>query len=206
MKVIAFNGSPNHDGNTNAMLRIVLHELQGEGIETELIHIGGKPLHGCTACGRCFEKRDQRCVLTGDGINEWIAKIVSAQAVLLGSPTYFADVTPEMKAFIDRVGMVSKANGELLARKPGAAVVAVRRGGSIHAFDTMNHLFLISQMIVVGSSYWNMAFGMRPGEIEADEEGVSTMKTLGRNMAWLLRILNGNLSSSRSSAGTPISG
>ncbi len=187
MKVIAFNGSPKRTGNTSRMLAIVCEELRGEGIESEIVQIGGKPLHGCTACGKCFETRDRRCILATDDLNDWIERMVSADAILLGSPTYFADVTPEMKAFIDRTGMVAKANGELFARKPAAGVVAVRRAGSTHAFDTMNHFFLIGQMIVVGSSYWNMAIGMGPGDVERDEEGVETMKTLSRNLAWLMK-------------------
>ncbi|GAB6280178.1 MAG: flavodoxin family protein [Thermovirga sp.] len=186
MRVLAFNASPKPDGNTAILLGKVLSELEKEGIETELIHIGGRPLRGCTACGECSRTMDARCALPDDGINDWIARIKEADGIILGTPTYFADVTSEMKAFIDRVGFVCRANDDLLQRKAGAAVVVARRCGSIHAFDTINHFFLINQMIVPGSSYWNMGIGRNPGEVGSDEEGISTMKTLGKNMAWLL--------------------
>ena len=186
MRVIAFNASPNPEGNTAALLKVSLSALGKEGVETEMVHIGGRPLRGCTACGQCSKTMDARCALPDDGINGWIARIREADGILLGTPTYFADVTAEMKAFIDRVGYVCRANGNLLRRKAGAAVIAVRRCGSIHAFDTINHFFLINQMIVPGSSYWNMGIGRNPGEVETDGEGIRTMETLGQNMAWLL--------------------
>lgn len=190
MKVIAFNGSPRQEGNTAILLKEVLGELERQDIKTELIHLGGSPVRGCIACGQCFVTRDRRCAIKNDPINEFIAKAAEADGILLGSPTYFADVTAEMKAFIDRVGMVSMVNGAILQRKPGAAVVAVRRGGSVHAFDSMNHFFQISQMIVVGSSYWNMGYGRNPGEVNQDEEGLQTMQNLGKNMAWLLQCID----------------
>lgn len=186
MRVLAFNASPKPDGNTAILLDTVLSGLRKEGIETEMIHIGGRPLRGCTACGQCAKTMDARCALPDDGVNGWIARIREADGILLGTPTYFADVTSEMKAFIDRVGYVCRANDNLLRHKVGAAVVAVRRCGSIHAFDTINHFFLIAQMIVPGSSYWNMGIGRNPGEVASDEEGIRTMETLGQNMAWLL--------------------
>lgn len=186
MLVLAFNASPRPDGNTAFLLGKALSEIEKEGIRTEMIHIGGRPLRGCTSCGECQKRLDRLCVLPDDGINGWIERMTEADGVILGSPTYFADVTSEMKAFIDRAGYVCRANGSLLQRKAGAAVIAVRRCGSIHAFDTINHFFMISQMIVPGSSYWNMGIGRHPGEAALDEEGVSTMETLGKNMAWLL--------------------
>lgn len=186
MRVLAFNASPKPDGNTAILLGTVLFALKKEGIETELIHIGGRPLRGCTGCGQCSKTMNARCALPDDGINGWIAQIIQADGIILGSPTYFAGVTSEMKSFIDRVGYVCRSNNNLLQRKVGAAVVAERRCGSIHAFDTINHLFLISQMIVPGSSYWNMGIGRAPGEVGSDEEGIKTMETLGKNMAWLL--------------------
>lgn len=186
MRVIAFNASPKPEGNTSFLLERVCSELRKEGIQTETIHIGGRALRGCTACGECQKRKDQRCILPDDGINEWIGKLIKTDGIILGTPTYFADVTSEMKAFIDRVGYVNRANGHFLRRKVGAAVVAVRRCGSLHAFDTINHFFLINQMIVPGSTYWNMGIGRNPGEASLDEEGVATMETLGRNMAWLL--------------------
>lgn len=187
MKVVAFNGSPRKDGNTTILVNYVLDELKKEGIETELVQLAGKKIRGCVACYKCFQNKDQRCSVKDDVANECIEKMTEAQGIILASPTYFADVTAEMKALIDRSGLVSKANDDLLKRKVGAAVVAVRRAGSIHAFDSINHFFLIGQMIVPGSQYWNMAIGRDPGEVEGDEEGLQIMKTLGQNMAWLLK-------------------
>jgi multimeric flavodoxin WrbA len=154
------------------------------------VQVGGKLIHGCTACRRCFENKDGCCVLQGDDMNVWIAKMREADGILLASPTYFADITPELKALIDRAGFVAGANDNFLKRKVGAAVIAVRRCGALHAFDTINHFFMIRQMIVPGSSYWNMAFGREKGEVENDEEGIRTMTVLGENMAWLLQRVN----------------
>ncbi len=187
MKVVAFNGSPRKDGNTARMLEYVLEALRGEGVETELVQLGGNLVHGCIACYQCFERQDGRCVLEDDVINDCIAKMRDADGILIGTPTYFADVSTEVKALIDRGGLVSIANGRFLKRKLGAAVVAVRRGGATHAFDSINHLFLISEMIVPGSCYWNLGIGREKGEVERDEEGVRTMRVLGENMAWLLK-------------------
>ena len=189
MKVIAFNGSPRKDGNTFALINHVFAALNREGIETELVQVGGNLIHGCTACYQCFDKKDGSCVIQKDIVNDCIDKMRQADGIILASPTYFADITPELKALIDRAGLVSIANGGLLKRKVGSAVVAVRRGGSIHAFDTINHLFLICEMSIPGSCYWNMGFGREKGEVENDEEGVKTMTMLGENMAWLLKKL-----------------
>jgi len=187
MKVVAFNGSARKDGNTAILLNTALAEIEAEGIETELVQLAGCNIRGCAACYGCFEKKDRRCAVERDDANALIAKMLEADGILLGSPTYFADVTAEMKALIDRAGLVAKANDDMLRRKVGAAVVAVRRGGAIHAFDSMNHFFLISQMIVPGSIYWNMGFGLDKGDVEGDDEGLRTMKTLGQNIAWLLQ-------------------
>jgi multimeric flavodoxin WrbA len=187
MKVVAFNGSPRKEGNTAALISHVLSELEKEGIETETVHVGGKSIHGCTACGKCFENKDRKCVIDKDIVNDCIEKMLEADGMILASPTYFADLTPELKALIDRAGFVAKANSEMFRYKVGAAVVAVRRAGSIHVFDSINHFFTISQMIIPGSSYWNMGMGREEGEVEKDEEGIRTMQTLGQNMAWLLK-------------------
>jgi multimeric flavodoxin WrbA len=186
MKVIAFNGSPRKDGNTAILLNYVLAELEKEGIETELYQMAGKKIRGCIACYKCIENQDKRCSVKNDVLNECLEKMIEADGIILGSPTYFTDVTAEMKALIDRAGLVVKVNGDILRRKVGAAVVAVRRAGSIHVFDTLNHFFFISQMIVPGSIYWNMGIGRDIGEVEGDEEGIQTMSVLGQNMAWLL--------------------
>jgi multimeric flavodoxin WrbA len=190
MKVVAFNGSARKDGNTAILVRRVFAELEKEGIETELVQFAGQTIRGCTACRQCFKNKDQRCAVQGDIANDCIAKMVAADRIIMPSPTYFADVSAEMKALIDRAGYVAKANDELFKRKVGAAVVAVRRGGEIHAFDSMNHFFLISQMVIPGSCYWNMGFGLNKGEVEQDEEGLRTMRILGQNMAWLLKKIN----------------
>ena len=189
MKVIGFNGSARKDGNTATLINYVLDELQKEGIETELFQLAGKKIQGCKACLKCFKNKDQRCSVEHDILNECIEKMFRADGIILGSPTYFSDVSTEMKALIDRAGFVSKANGDMLRRKVGVAVVAVRRAGSIHVFDTLNHFFFISQMIVPGSNYWNMGFGLEKGDVEKDKEGILTMKVLGQNMAWLLKKL-----------------
>ena len=190
MKVIAFNGSARKDGNTASLINYVLTELQTEGIETELFQLAGKKFHGCRACYKCMDNKNRRCAFDDDIANECIEKMIGAEGIILGSPTYFTDVTAEMKALIDRAGFVARANGDMFKHKVGAAVVAVRRAGSIHVFDTINHLFFISQMIVPGSCYWNMGFGLDKGEVEKDEEGVQIMKVLGQNMAWLLKKLH----------------
>ncbi len=187
MKVVAFNGSARKNGNTAILIRYVFEELEKEGIDTELVQLAGKGVHGCAACMKCFKNKDQICSFNDDFINECIGKMIVADGIILGSPVYFADLTAEMKMLIDRAGMVARANGHMYKRKVGAAVVAARRAGAIHTFDSINHFFLISHMIVPGSSYWNVGFGREKGEVEGDEEGRRTMADLGRNMAWLMK-------------------
>jgi len=189
MKVVAFNGSPRKDGNTSVLLEEVLAVLQREGIETELVHLSGA-ISGCIACSKCFENKDGKCAFDKDAINEYIEKMAEADGIVLGSPTHFADLTPALKALIDRAGFVGIANGGMFMRKVGAAVVAVRRAGAIHVFDSINHFFLISQMIVPGSSYWNIGLGLGERDVENDAEGLKTMRALGENMAWLMKRIN----------------
>lgn len=189
MKVIAFNGSARKDGNTSILIGYVLEELQKEGISTEVINLAEKKIRGCTACHQCFHRKDRQCSIKKDDLNQCIEKILEADGIILGSPTYFTDVSTEIKALIDRVGLVAKANDDMLKRKPGAAVVAVRRAGSLHVFGTINNFFLINQMIIPGSNYWNMGIGLDKGDVEKDQEGIMTMKVLGQNMAWLLKRL-----------------
>jgi multimeric flavodoxin WrbA len=190
MKVMAFNGSARKDGNTAILIRTVFSELEKEGIETELFQLAGKKIQGCIACFKCFQNKDRHCSVKKDVLNECIDKMLEADGIILGSPTYFADVSSELKALIDRSGLVAKANADMFRRKVGAAVVAVRRGGAIHAFDSINHFFFIGQMIVPGSSYWNMGIGLDKGAVEQDAEGLQTMQVLGQNMAWLLKKLH----------------
>jgi len=187
MKVLAFNGSGRKDGNTYLLLKYVLAELEAEGIKTELVQMAEQaPIQGCVACYKCMERKDMKCAIESDPFNDYFEKISQADGILLGSPVYFSDITAGMKALIERCGLVARANGNLLRRKVGAGVIAVRRAGSNHALASINYLFLISEMIVPGSSYWNMGFGRNPGEVAQDAEGIQTMQTLGRNMAWLL--------------------
>ena len=187
MKVVAFNGSARRGGNTAILLGYTLSELKKEGIETELVELGGAEIHGCRACRKCSVRKNRRCSQENDMGNVCIEKMDAADGILLGSPTYVADVSPEIKALMDRACLVSKANSGMFRHKVGAGVVAVRRAGAMHAFDALNHFFLISEMIVAGSSYWNIGIGYEPGDVEKDEEGIRTMKVLGQNMAWLLK-------------------
>lgn len=190
MKVIGFNGSSRKDGNTAILLNTVLAEISDEGIKTELFQMSGKPIQGCIACYKCFEKKNKRCNVDKDMVNECIEKMLEADGILLGSPTYFADVSAGMKALIERAGMVARANEDMFKRKAGAAVVAARRAGAAHVFSSINYFFLIGQMIVPGSSYWNIGIGRKPGEVKDDSEGIETMQKLGKNMAWLLKKLH----------------
>ncbi len=189
MKVVAFNGSARLDGNTAILLKRVLKVLEDEGIETELVQLAGQQIHGCTACGMCRKIKNRECKIVNDNVNQYIAKMAEADGIILGSPTYFSMMSSETKALIDRAGFVARGNDDLFKRKVGAAVVAVRRTGAMPTFDAINHFFLISQMIVPGSSYWNVGVGMGKGDVEKDEEGLKTMDDLGRNMAWLLKKL-----------------
>ncbi len=189
MKVVAFNGSARKDGNTAILVNYIFDEMKKEGIETELVQFAGKKINGCMACRKCFENKDRQCIRKDDIVNDCISKMVEADGIILASPIYFADVTPQIKALMDRAGYVAKANDDLFRRKVGAAVIAVRRAGAIHGFDTLNHFFLISQMIISGSQYWNIGIGREKGEVEKDEEGIQIMRTLGKNMAWLLKKL-----------------
>ncbi len=191
MRVVAFNGSARKGGNTAILLREVLAELEKKGIITELVELSGKKINGCIACMKCFDNKNKRCSVKDDIINNCIEKMLAADGIIIGSPTYFADLSPQSKALIDRTGMVARANSNMFRRKVGAAVVAARRAGAIHVFDSINHFFTIGEMIIVGSSYWNIGMGRRKGEVESDKEGMDTMRTLGRNMAWLLKRLQG---------------
>lgn len=191
MKVLAVNGSPRPKGNTYDMLMRSMVPLTAAGHECELISLAGKDVRGCIACSKCYKSMDRQCHGRDDYINEIMEKVWQADVLLIGSPTYFADVTPEIKAFIDRIGYVAGANGGLLRRKVGAGVIAARRGGAIHAFDTINHLFTIREMITVGSSYWNVGLGAPKGSAVQDDEAMITMDKLGDNIAWLLSRLKG---------------
>jgi len=186
MKVVLFNGSPRKEGNTYHCLNIVMEELKAERIECDYVWIGMEKLQGCTACMKCIDNDDQRCVLPGDKMNEYIEKMLDADGIIIGSPTYFSDLTTSTKALIERAGY---ATGGHLKHKVGAAVVAVRRAGAVHVFSSINFFFLIKQMFVVGSSYWNLGKGRLPGEVLNDEEGIKTFRNLGKNLVFLLNKL-----------------
>jgi multimeric flavodoxin WrbA len=190
MKVVAFNGSPRKNGNTSILIGHVFEELKKEGIQTELIQVGGNLIHGCRACMECAKRKNKRCAVETDPVNDWIQKMEEADGIIFGSPTYVTDVTAELKAVIDRTCYVTKMNGDFLKRKVGAAVVAVRRAGAVHVFDTINHFFSISQMVICTSRYWNLGIGREIGDVNNDAEGIDTMKVLGQNMAWLLKKIN----------------
>ena len=187
MKVVAFNGSPRPRGNTYAAIKTVLGRLETEGIETEIIQLGGKRLSGCTSCGRCRINHDRRCVIDDDEMNSFIAKMIEADGIIIGSPVFFSNVTTEVKALIDRAGYVSSSNGGMFKRKVGAGVVSVRRAGSNFTYAAINFFFGITEMIVPNSSYWNMTLARDIGDFGRDSEGIKTMETLGDNMAWLLK-------------------
>jgi multimeric flavodoxin WrbA len=185
MKAIAINGSPRQGGNTEMLLKQALAPLAAAGWETGFIQLGGKPIRGCQACYTCFKKKNSKCSQKDDVFNGCFEKMVAADAILLGSPTYFTDVSAEMKALLDRAGLVALANGGLFRGKIGAAVIAVRRGGGTHAFDTINHIFLMSGAIVPGSTYWNLGFGLDKGDVAKDDEAARNMDDLGQTIVWL---------------------
>jgi multimeric flavodoxin WrbA len=189
IKVVAFNGSARKGGNTAILLRYVLKELEREGIATELVELSEAKIPGCRACHACSKLQNHQCAQTGDIVNDCIAKMEAADGILLGSPTYFSNITPEISALMDRACYVSRANGGFFRRKVGAAVTVARRAGAIPAFDALNYFFTFSEMIVPGSTYWNVGYGLETGDVEQDAEAIRVMKTLGQNMAWLLKKL-----------------
>lgn len=191
MKVVAFNGSARANGNTRIAIETVFEELQKEGVGTEIVSLAECKIHGCAACFLCIENQDKQCAVDDDDANDLIAKMLSADGIIMASPVYFASMSSEMKALIDRAGLVAKANNSIFARKVGASIAVARRAGAVSTFDEINRFFFISEMIVPGSTYWNVAFGRTPGEINKDEEGLATFRNLGRNMAWLLKKIHG---------------
>lgn len=182
MKIVAFNGSPRANGNTQALIEEVFKHLRAKGVECERIDIAKKPLRGCIGCNGC--KKTGMCVLT-DELNDWFKKAHEADAILLGSPTYFANVSAEAKAFIDRVGRLGRFESRF-QRKPMAAVVAQRRAGALPTFDALNRMGQINQMIIVGSTYWNHGFGLDKEEVFNDKEGMANMENLAENLYWLM--------------------
>jgi multimeric flavodoxin WrbA len=190
MKVVAFNGSPRKDGNTYHALTGIGEELIKEGIEFEVIHVGNRAIRGCMACMGCVKNQNERCVIATDEVNDWIQKMKEADGIVLSSPVHYAGIAGTMKSFLDRAFFVTSVNNSMLRHKIGAAVVAVRRSGGVSTFDSLNHYILYSEMIMPTSNYWNVTHGLEPGEALQDEEGTQIMRILGKNMAWLLKVLD----------------
>lgn len=188
MKVIAINGSPKADGNTYHALCMVGNEIKNSGIDFEILHIGHKMIHGCLACGKCGQNKDEKCSIKTDELNDWIQKLKEADGIIIGSPVYYAGIPGTLKCFLDRVFYVSGSNGGLFRHKVAAAVVAVRRTGGSATFDSLNHYLTYSEMILATSNYWNVIHGRTPGEVIQDGEGKQIMNVLGKNMAWLLKM------------------
>jgi len=184
MKVLLINGSPREKGCTYTALCEVAGALKKNGIKTEIVHIGANPMVGCIACGKC--DRDTGCIID-DLVNEIAAKAKAADGLVFGSPVYYAGAAGQLCAFMDRLFY---AYGRKFKGKPAAAIVSCRRGGATAAFDRINKYFLLSQMPIVSSQYWNMVHGNTPDEVQQDLEGLQIMRTLGNNMAWLLKCIH----------------
>ncbi|WP_306533270.1 flavodoxin family protein [Geobacter sp.] len=189
MNVVAFNGSPNKEGNTWHALKMVTAELEREGIETEIIQVGNKAVRGCIACYQCAKNKNEQCVLPGDEVNEWIQQMKQADGIILGSPVHYSAIGGTMKSFLDRAFFVTSVNDGMLRHKVGAAVVAVRRSGGLPTFDQLNNFLNYAEMLLPTSNYWNVIHGRTPGEVVQDLEGVQIMRVLGKNMAWLMKLV-----------------
>ncbi|MBP1764915.1 MAG: reductase [Firmicutes bacterium] len=187
MKVVAFNGSPKKEGNTYHAIKMVAAELEKEGIEVEIVHVGDKAIRGCLACNVCTEKGDEKCIIANDAVNEWIEKMKMADGIILGSPVHYSAIAGTMKSFLDRAFYV--ANKGLFRHKVGAAVVAVRRSGGVATFNQLNNYINYAEMLMPTTNYWNVIHGTAPGEALQDEEGKQIMRVLGKNMAWLMKLV-----------------
>ena len=194
MKVLGINGSARKDGNTAIIINKVFEELNKQGIETELVQFAGQIIEPCKACWACGEQKN--CVHRKDIFGETFDKMMEADGILLGSPVYSANISASMQAFLERAAVVCDMNRGSLNNKykVGASVVALRRGGALSAVDAMNHFFMNQEMVIVGSTYWNMVYGQMPGDVLKDEEGLQNMQNLGENMAYVLHKLKDNKS------------
>ncbi|WP_252223930.1 flavodoxin family protein [Clostridium sp. ZBS2] len=190
MKVVAFNGSPKKNGNTYEAIKAVAAELEKDSIEVEIIHVGNKIIRGCMDCGGCSRNMNERCVMQNDEVNDWIQKMKDADGIILGSPVHYSAIGGTMKSFLDRAFLVTSVNKGMLRHKIGASVVAVRRSGGIPVFNQLNNYINYSEMIMPTSNYWNVIHGTKPGEVLQDEEGMQIMSVLGKNMSWLLKVID----------------
>ncbi|PKM96312.1 MAG: flavodoxin family protein [Firmicutes bacterium HGW-Firmicutes-1] len=195
MKVIAFNGSPNKEGNTYQAIRILGQELEKEGIEMEIIHVGNKVIRGCVACGQCAKNNNERCIQSDDDVNEWIQKMKKSDGVILGSPVHYSSIGATMKAFLDRAFYVTSVNNGMLRHKVGVAVVVARRAGGVPTFHQLNNYISYSEMLIPTSNYWNIFFGTKSEDILQDEEGIQTLRVLGKNMVWAMQLIEHGKSS-----------
>lgn len=185
MKVVAFNGSPRKEGNTEQCLRIVEKELNAGGIELEIIQVGAKA-KPCTACSKCLETGSGHCVQK-DEVNDWIDKMVEADGIILASPVYYGGIAGGMKCFLDRAFL---AAGNRLHHKVGAALVTLRRSGGLETYQQLNAYLNTMEMVIATSDYWQAAHGLDAGEVLRDTEGVEVMAKLGRNVAWLVNLIH----------------
>ena len=190
MKVVAINGSPKKEGNTYIGINLAAEELKKEGIEVEIIHVGNKVIRGCTACGGCSKNKNEKCIFDDDIVNESIQKMKNADGIILASPVHYSAIAGTMKSFLDRVFFVSGANGGMFRHKTGVSIAAVRRSGGLPTFNQLNNYIHYSEMIMPNSNYWNVIHGGAPGEALKDDEGIQIMRILGKNMAWLIKLIN----------------
>jgi multimeric flavodoxin WrbA len=186
---LGISGSPRREGNTEILLNSALEVLQGEGLQTDFLSLADRPIKPCVACRGCFASDTIRCVQEDPAFAGVLDRVGAADGILIGSPVYFGSATPQIMALLDRVGYVARKHPQLLRRKVGAAIVVARRAGQNFTFAQLNYFFLISEMIVPGSTYWNVAFGREKGEVRNDAEGLDTVKNLAQNMAWLMKRL-----------------
>jgi multimeric flavodoxin WrbA len=189
MRVLGISGSPRRGGNTDFLIKTALDVLAGEGLETEFVSLADRPVKPCLACGGCFKTDKTDCTQPDPAFEGMVEKFAAADGILVGSPVYFGSATPQTMALLDRVGYVARRHPQLLRRKVGAAVVVARRAGQNFTFAQLNYFFLISEMLVVGSTYWNVAVGRDKGDVANDAEGMQTINTLARNMAWAIKKL-----------------
>lgn len=191
MRVLGISGSPRSGGNTDILIQTALEQMAEAGFETDFLPLAGRPIRPCEACGGCAKNKVADCVLGDPGFEDVVERFIKADAVIVGSPVYFGSATPQTMALLDRVGYVSRRHGNFLRRKVGAAVAVARRAGQNFTFAQLNYFFLISEMIVPGSTYWNVGTALNKGDIKQDQEALETIRNLTANMAWLLEKLAG---------------